>query len=263
VTESTVPPLEPPDVAVQRRDERLAAGLMAPFPRVARWAPLAFGVSWGVALAATALRSPWLGGLTGGAIAAVFTAIAWAPYWSADLRGAAELIADHSCHELEEWRAETGTRIPIGVVAMERWLANHPSGKGRASVLLRLGRLHEADVAIEAIEPGSPAEGFGVEILRETMTLLSGRRPDLASLQAGWRSLPDPRERRHRRECLALLEAEVAVADGQSPLPILAAARREIGEVHPSMRFSRIVWRWALIGAAAIAGAAALGAAVS
>jgi len=252
------------EVAVRRRSDRLVASLMAPFPRVARWVPLALAVGCAIAAAATVeLRSPWLGALIGGAIAAVLTAIAWARYWSADLRGAAELISDHNCHELAEWRAETGTSIPIGVAAMEQWLANHPSGDGRASVLLRLGRLDEAGVAIDAIEPSTPEEAYGVEILRETMKLLAGRRPDLAMLQSTWRSLPEPRERRHRRECLALLEAEVAVADGQSPLPILVAARHEIAEVHRSMRFSRIVGRWALIGAGAIATAAALGTAVS
>jgi hypothetical protein len=93
--------------------------------------------------------------------------------------------------------------------------------------------------------------------------LLAGQRPDLAPLQSSWRELPDPRERRHQRECLALLEAEVAVADRKDPIPIIAAARREIEEVHPSMRIERLLTRWALVGAVAIAGAALVSSTVS
>jgi hypothetical protein len=112
-------------------------------------------------------------------------------------------------------------------------------------MLLSLGRLTEADAAIAAIEPRTPEEAFGVEIDRKTREHLAGDRPDLAALHGLWRSLPDPRERRHRRECLAVLDAAITVADGGDPWPLLAQARAEIGEVHRSMRMPWLVAKWA------------------
>jgi len=112
-------------------------------------------------------------------------------------------------------------------------------------MLLRVGRLAEADAAIASIEPDTPEEAFGVEILRKTREQIAGERPDLSALHASWRSLPDPRERRHQRECLALLDALIAVAERRDPWPLLAQARAEIGEVHRSMRMPWLAARWA------------------
>ena len=42
-------------------------------------------------------------------------------------------------------------------------------------------------------------------------------------------------KRRHVRECLALLDAQIAIADGREPWPVIAAAGPEIGPVAPSM----------------------------
>jgi hypothetical protein len=135
---------------------------------------------------------------------------------------------------------------------MRSWLAEHPTGPGRASVLTWLGRLDEAAVAIEQIETTTPEEAFGVDIMRATTRLLAGRAADPAPLHARWTALPDARERRHRRECLALLDAQIAVLDGQDPIPVVAAGRREIGEVHPSMRIERLLARWSLAGLAIV-----------
>jgi hypothetical protein len=162
--------------------------------------------------------------------------IVWRPFRSAEFAAAAELISDHDCHERAEWKAETGTSMPRGLRAAKLWLLAHPTGPGRASLLLPLGRLEEADAAIGAIKTTTPEGEFGVEILRQTRALLVGATPDLSRLHDTWRGLPDPRERRHRRECLALLDAQIAVDAGRDPITELATARREIDDVYWTMR---------------------------
>ena len=108
----------------------------------------------------------------------------------------------------------------------------------------------------------SSDERFAIDILRQTRHLLDGHRADLGLFQVSWRSLTDPVERRHRRECLALLEAMVAVAGHDDPVAPMAKARREIGEVDPWARSERLFVRWLAVGAAIIAAAALLGSAI-
>jgi hypothetical protein len=202
-----------------------------------------------------------LSALAAGIVAMVgIDLVAWRPLRDPGLRGAVELLSDHDCHERAEWQAETGTKAPATVAAMTRWLTTHPTGPGRAALLLGLGRLDEAEREIDRIEPKTPEEAFGVDILRASRAMYAGQRPDTTDLHERWTRLPDPRERRHRRECLALLDAQIAAADGRDPLPILAIGRREVGEVHPSMRIERLVGRWALIGLGLVVIATALAA---
>jgi hypothetical protein len=251
---------ERPEFAVRSRFWRLQAGLTRPFVRSFRVLLIALAFGAGLAVVVTAAsRSPLIGAMSGLAAAALVGALGLLPFTSPGLRGALELINDHHAHEQAEWRAETGTKIPVGIRRQEQWLVDHPAGPGRATVLLALGRLTEADEAIGQLEPATPQEQFGVEILRETSRLLAGQRPALGALAESWKALPDPIERRHRRECLALLEALVAVADHQDPTAVLAAARREVGEVSSSMRLQRILGRWAAVGAGVIVVAAFVG----
>jgi hypothetical protein len=154
------------------------------------------------------------------------------PYADRRFRLAAELFSDHNCHERAEWKEKTGTRMPFGLKAAERWLAANPNARGRAYLLLPLGRVAEADQLIAGFTPATPDEAFGVELLRETRTLLLGGTPDTDRLRASLATLPDPRERRHRRECIAILDAQAAVAAGGDPMAVLAAAREEIDAVY-------------------------------
>jgi hypothetical protein len=264
MTRAPVTPARATESAVRRRIEGLARLHSAQFRRMFQLSGIGYFIAAAsTLLAASRLGSPALGALVGAGVMAVTTAVAWRPLLRPDIRAAIELMSDHDCHESAEWRRETGTRVPIGVASMERWLTAHPSGPGRASILLRLGRLNEADRAIDAILPKTPEEAFGVEILRATRLLFAGQRPDVSPLRASWPSLPDPRERRHRRECLALLESQIAAADQHDPIPILASARREIEAVHPSMRIERLIVRWLVPGVALIVVASVVSAAVS
>ena len=250
--------------AVRARGARLAAGVYGPINPVYRLSAIGAAVGAALALAiGLTLHDPVRAALAGLVVAVVGFSAGWRPILDPDVRAALELISDHDCHERAEWKNETGTSVPRGVAAMRRWLLAHPSGAGRASILLRLGQLEEAAQAIEAIESSTPEEAFGVDILRETRILLTGQTPDLSDLHASWGSLPDPRERRHRRECLALLDAQIAVDRGENPGPPLASARVEIGEVHPSMRAPRLLARTMFIAAGVIAVVAVVSAGVS
>jgi hypothetical protein len=253
--------------AVRARGARLGARLYGPINRAYRSSAIGAALGAAVSLAlGLAIHDPFRAGLAGLAVALVGFAAGWWRILDPDLRAALELVSDHDCHERAEWKRETGTSVPIGVAAMRRWLVTHPSGPGRASVLLRMGQLEEADRAIDAIdaiEASTPEEAFSVDVLRQTRILLAGETPDSSPLHASWRVLPDGRERRHRRECLALLDAQIAVAGGRDPVPALALARHEIGAVHPSMRARRLLGRLFLIAAGVIGVAAILGSAVS
>jgi hypothetical protein len=251
-------------LAVRARGAQLAAGLYGPIIRAHRLTAIGAALGAGLALAlGLTTHDPLRAGPAGLAIALVAFAAGWWPMWNTDLRAALELMSDHDCHERAEWKRETGTSMPAGIRAMRRWLLAHPSGPGRASVLLHLGLLDEADRAIEAIQASTPEEAFGVEILRQTGILMAGQTPEVEALHASWRSLPDARERSHRRECLALLDAQVAVARGADPVPGLASARREIEAVHPSMRAPRLLGRLLLYMAGGIVVAAIVSSGVS
>jgi hypothetical protein len=231
---------------VRRRAEKVGADLIQPLSNSMRTTLLAavLAVIAGIAVGLVA-RQPVLAGLTAAVITAVGAALAWAWLLDPKRRAGLELLFDHDCHERWEWKQDTGTNLPRNAKGARVWLEDHPTGDGRAALLVRLGRLVEADAAIAAIEPQSPETAFAVEILRKSREQMAGDPPDLSALYASWRSLPDPRERRHQRECLAVLDALIAVAEHRDPWPLLAQARAEIGEVHRSMRMPWLAARWA------------------
>lgn len=239
---------------VQQRAVRLAQGVVGPFNSLAQKFAVGFAISMAIAAAVgTASQQPSLTAVVGIGLSIVVAVVAWAPLADARFRKGLELVYDHNCHEAAEWKAETGTSMPRGLPAVAKWLEANPTSRGRASLLLVVGRIEEADAAIAAIEPRTPAEAFDIELARQARTLLIGEAPDLQVLSATWSTLPDPREQRHRRECLAILEAEIAVGQGGDPMAVLAAARDEIPEVHWSMRTPALVAKWSLVAGLAIA----------
>lgn len=178
----------------------------------------------------------------------VGTVVAWWPLRDARLRLAWELVADHDCHEREEWKHATGARMPGSLKAASRWIEEHPGTTGRASFLLALGRLEEADRAIEALPPTTADKRFGIALLRATRQVYAGEAPEFGALRDQLVTLADRRLRRHRRACVALLEAGVAAEHGEDRVALLAGVRREVGEVHSSMRIGRVLGRIGLLG---------------
>jgi hypothetical protein len=241
---------------VSARAVRLATGAFAPFSRVVvrTVAVIVVSIAAGV-IAGFVAPEPVVGTLVSLTILVAAGVVVWWPLTDPAFSGASELFFDHDCHERAEWKAETGTPMPRGLKGAKQWLLANPIGPGRASMLLPLGRLGEADRAIEAMDPKTPEDAFGIEILRATRILYAGGRPDLGPLHATWRSLPDVRERRHRRECLALLDAEIAFDTGGDPIATLATARQEIDGVYWTMRTPWLLAKWLSLALLAIVSA--------
>jgi hypothetical protein len=234
---------------VQARAARLATGVVGPIATMNKRMLLGFAVAIVIGfLVGIASREPLVGAAVGFNLLLIGGLVAWWPFFDPTFRGATELFHDHDCHERADWKAKTGTTLPRGLKACETWLAIHPNAPGRASLLLPLGRLDEADQAIDAMRPTSPEDEFAVEILRQTRLLYAGDTPDLTPMHVAWRALPNARERRHRRECLALLDAQVAVDLGADPMAVMAVAREEVDEVHWTMRAPWFIAKWFVLG---------------
>ncbi len=169
-------------------------------------------------------------------LATVGSVIAWAWLRRADDRRVFEILRDHDDSERIEWKAtHDGSARPRGIKACQRWLDEHAGEPGTGVVLADLGRIDAARVAYDAEEDTGPEDDFTREVNRRFLELSAGARPDISDLHDRWVALPDGRKRRNVRECLALLEAQVAIVDGREPWPAIAAAGPEIGAVSPSM----------------------------
>jgi hypothetical protein len=237
----------------RRRATTLARGAVLPFFRPLTGAAVATAVGGLVAAVAYVVfgepaKPVALALLAGGLVAAV----SWRPMGNRVFRAAAELVYDHNCHELEQWKSETGIGMPRTRAGQLRWLDEHPTNNGRASLLLALGRVVEANAAMDAISARSLEDEFDVALLRSTAALYRDGTVDTRPIHDLWRALPPGRERRHRQECTAVLDAMLAFANGNDPTPVLARARREL-DVHWTMRIPWIAARWIGIGASGIA----------
>lgn len=241
---------EPVDVtATHQRAIRLGTGVGRPFAAIGQRMAWVFGVAAiGTVVVGAGAGSLFLAGCTAVALWTIGAVVAWLPFSDPAFRAAAELYFDHNCHEAAEWKRETGTSMPRGRRAAERWLDAHPKASGRASLLLFLGRISEADRAMAARRPTTAVEAFELELLHQTRALLVEDAPRTERLHAMWTSIPDRRERRHRRQCLALLEAQLAVAQGRPPIPVLADARADAPDVYWSMRAPMLMAKWWLLG---------------
>jgi hypothetical protein len=163
-----------------------------------------------------------------------------------------------------DWLRANGAPEPRSLEEAERWLASHPASYAdRASLLLALGRLDEADAAITAIRPVTPGDAVFTEILRQTRLLYVGSIAGLGPLDDEWRALTDPVERHRNRACLALLHAQLAVDMGRDPVDELAAGRADLASVDSSVRTQAQMLKLFGPGVALVVVAAALSAIVS
>ena len=158
-----------------------------------------------------------------------------------------EVVIDHERLEHAEFRRETGSKRPRGRSAVERWLLDHPTGPGRVSYLVLLGRFGDADRELAVRPPDPISEEFLRANDAAARVLYTGGLPDLQPVRAAWERIFDPAQRHLRRECLALEEAMAAAASGRDPVPILAAARRDVGFVSWRSRVEWLVARTALV----------------
>ena len=144
---------------VRRRAEKAGADLIRPLSNSMRTTLIAavLAVIGGVDVGLIT-RQPALAGLTTAAITAVGAALILTWLLDPKRRAGLELLFDHDCHERWEWKQETGTKLPRNAMAARVWLEDHATGDGRAAILLRLGRLMEADAAIagDGVRSGDP-----------------------------------------------------------------------------------------------------------
>lgn len=253
------------ETAVRLRVQRLLKPVMGPFRRSALSRNAGFIVAPLTALiVGIASHQPILGGLVGVVAVVLVTLPAWLPYAEPTYRRAAELYFDHERNDRADWLQANGAPEPRSLEEAERWLASHPASYAdRASLLLALGRLDEADAAITAIRPVTPGDAVFTEILRQTRLLYLGSIAGLGPLDDEWRALTDPVERHRNRACLAFLHAQLAVDMGRDPVDELAAGRADLASVDSSVRTHAQMLKLFGPGVALVVVAAALSAIVS
>lgn len=175
--------------------------------------------------------------MIGVGVTAVALAIAAVPLRDPQLRAAQEVYADHLQLERAEWKQVTGTKLPSGFAQSERWLREHPGAEhGRAALLMGLGRFAEAEEELTRRPNLTATEAYERELIRQQGRLFAGERPDLVTLRRDLPTLPDA-IRRHRRQCLALLEAQATVDGDGDPIACLAAGRDPRGPVYARSRW--------------------------
>jgi uncharacterized membrane-anchored protein len=103
-------------------------------------------------------------------------------------------------------------------------------------LLARLGRFAEARAAARRARIESDEDELELQLIERQLDLLEGGRPDTETLYERWRDLPENPIRDLRRWCLAILDAQQAIDDGQDGWPILTAARRDVVEVRPTAK---------------------------
>lgn len=229
--------------SVRVRYEAIAARRMRRYLRSMTWTCGAglVGLIAGLIFAIAGLPALAIGTAT---VAVAAELLGWTWLLTADGRAALELMIDHDLYVGRMWRQRRGDKMPRTAKAVRAWLDAHPGDPDRAGLLLRLGRLAEVDEAIAAATPDTPEEAFALDILRARRVLLGGERPDTGPLHAAWPALRKRAERRHQRECLALLDAEIAAAAGEDALPIFVAARRQATLISSSSRVWRLGLNW-------------------
>jgi hypothetical protein len=181
------------------------------------------------------------------ALVITFLFLSLVTFRDARLRSAAEICLDHDRIESASWRRTTGTKRPRGRAAMERWLRENPTGPGRVTLLVQLGRFEEADDELARQIRTTPDELFSVASDRQYRIMFTGGTPDLAAVREAWQVITDPGQRHHRRECLALQEAQAGLEEGRDPLAALVAALPELGRVQLRCRVPFLVANLAAI----------------
>ena len=166
----------------------------------------------------------------------------WVRFLESPRAAAAEALLHHDLIERARWRLRTGSSPPRSRAAAVRWLARNPEPAapyaadlaGRAELLAWIGDSPSASRTLNRIRPESPADRFDHLVARANLDVLDGRAPDLRPIQEALIQLDERDERRHRRVCLALVEARLAVADGTDPWAPICAARKDMDRVMPA-----------------------------
>jgi hypothetical protein len=189
------------------------------------------------------VRDPRFAIATSIVMAAIAVGVTLLPFREQRSRLAAELVRDHEAREAKEWRAAFGAPLPCTRKDSERWLAEHPHGPGRASILIGLGRLDEAERELDSGEPVTPMERFDASLQRSQIAAFRGQEPDIAGLRAKLADLAGPRDQAAKRQCIVAVQAWHAAERGEDALAVLARGRRVIGLLDPACAIERQMLR--------------------
>jgi hypothetical protein len=180
---------------------------------------------------AMATRRVELAGIVALVGAGIAILVSWHWMWDPGRRMALEVLTDHTIRESELWKRETGTNVPSTASGAAKWLRDHPDAPGSASMLARLGRFAEARAAARRAPIESDEDRLMLELLERQLDLFEGGRPDTTALHSRWQGLPGSETRDLRRWCIAILEGQQAIDDGQDGWSALTAARDDVSEV--------------------------------
>jgi hypothetical protein len=251
VTETAL--VDPPPDEVRRRMETQTQRLF-PHSRSTAFATF-FGPALGAAVGTTVGRMTGAAALAAALAAVISIAVfvrAWA--WLRDpiRRAGWEVWNDHGWRERREWKLAYGMSAPSSLSQQQRWITEHPHAPGTAGVLIAMGLLRDADTAAAMITIHDEGERFDVANLWATREWAAGHPVDVERLRAAWDALTDPRLRRDKRECVALIEALVEGEAGADAWAVLARAHPEVGAVARAARASTMVTYGAILTAVAV-----------
>jgi hypothetical protein len=183
------------------------------------------GVPWPIALLAGALI-----------FAALITEL-WLVAMPRGVRQAWEGYAALGSPEMKRWIAETGTRVPTSLRAMRRWLQRNPDRPetrwARAELLIIMGDLAGARVAIEGMPLHGASDRFEQHSLRDYLDWVEGEEPDFEALRAEAETVGEPgsAERFKARGTATIAVARDTAATGGDWMAPLIAIREEAGPV--------------------------------
>lgn len=206
---------------------------------------LASGILVGVAAIAAIAATGSPGFTLGIVIIATLLAVGVTllPYRTPKSREAAELVRDHACREAKEWADAFGSPPPRTLKGCERWLREHPTGPGRASLLISLGRLDEAARELDSRPLTTPEGPFEMVLMRAQIATYRGQAPDIEAMRALLATLPDSRRQAARRQCIVTVQAWQAANQGEDAVAVLARGRRVIGILDPASSIERQLLR--------------------
>jgi hypothetical protein len=177
---------------------------------------------------------PLVGAVAGTAalVAGTEIQVRWLP---PSIRPALEAAVWVFRRESDLFRMETGSRLPVGLAALGRWVDQNTAtglpSLTRAELLALLGRFDEARALVAAGEPGRPFEVYRRAWVEAYSAWRQGNRVDLDRLRSLVAAVGDPDEpdRLLAEGQQAEFESQVRLADGDTGwLSPLAAFRGRV-----------------------------------
>lgn len=202
---------------------------------------LAVGVVIGAAVHALGANRP-MSIAVAVAIIVLGIGILWLRFLGSRVAPAYEAILHHDLIERAAWRRATGSARPRSRSRAAAWLRGHPEPSEpstgdllrRAELLAWTGDRDEASLLLRRVRPETPVERFDLLVDVATIDTVEGRPVDVRPIREALLAIEEQADRRVRRVCLGLLEARIALANGDDPWAPVLAARHDLDRVAPA-----------------------------